>query len=241
MRSYFPRAKIYAFEAVEDYFQAAQANTQRAEDIKLFKRGVTTAHLFFDDLGKRPRPSPVSLVSLKGLPEAGPGWRGGSLVLPADHEMLAATTIRGYERTSQPVDPITLNEICTLIRKQEKTRVIDLVKFDCEGCECSALGCADIATLKAIRFMTGEYHDIERFYSIMQKKLFLTHKVNLIGSKDLGCFFAERLDGKKDAILRYDKSGMLLPRPWLSERPIDWHLFNEEFVPPEQRYWHALP
>src|SRR5262245_3004092 len=100
MRSYFPRSKIYAFEAIEDSFQAAQANTQRAEDIKLFKRGVTTAHLFFDDLGKRPRPSPVSLVSLKGLPEAGPGWRGGSLVLPADHEMLAATTIRGYERTS---------------------------------------------------------------------------------------------------------------------------------------------
>jgi hypothetical protein len=75
----------------------------------------------------------------------------------------------------------------------------------------------------------------------MEHKLFRTHKVNLIGQRGLGAFFAERLEGTRDGILRFQKDGMLVPRPWLADRPIDWHHFNEQYVPPGERYWHALP
>jgi hypothetical protein len=87
---------------------------------------------------------------------------------------------------------------------------------------------------------SGEYHGIERLYRVMQRKLFTTHKVNLIGTRELGCFFAERLDGDRDGILQFDKRGMLQPRPWLSLEPMDWHLFNE-FVLPQERWCHGLP
>ena len=86
----------------------------------------------------------------------------------------------------------------------------------------------------------GEYHGIERLYRVMQRKLFTTHKVNLIGTRELGCFFAERLDGDRDGILQFDKRGMLQPRPWLSLEPMDWHLFNE-LVLPQERWCHGLP
>ncbi len=69
---------------------------------------------------------------------------------------------------------------------------------------------AEVETLKRIRFIVGEHHGLGRFYAVMQKKLFLTHKVNLVGQRDLGSFFAERLDGEKEWILRFDKSGMLI-------------------------------
>ncbi len=91
-----------------------------------------------------------------------------------------------------------------------------------------------------MRYLVGEYHDIGRFYHVMQKKLFLTHKVNLIGTRVLGCFFAERLESTKNGILKYDKNGMLMPRQWLSDHPIDWHIFNDEFVLEYERHFHAL-
>ena len=116
-----------------------------------------------------------------------------------------------------------------------------MLKMDCEGCEHHVLGCAQGSFLSRVRFIPGEYHGIERFYRVMQRKLFTTHKVNLIGSRELGCFFAERLDGDRDGILQYDKRGMLQPRPWLSLEPMDWHLFNEAFVLPQERWCHALP
>jgi hypothetical protein len=57
----------------------------------------------------------------------------------------------------------------------------------------------------------------------------------------LGAFFAERLDGANDGILRWDKAGMLVLRPWLAPVPLEWHVFNDTYVRHEERYWHALP
>jgi hypothetical protein len=112
--------------------------------------------------------------------------------------------------------------------------------MDCEGCEHRVLGCAPPSLLSKLRYITGEYHGIERFYHIMHMTLFKTHKVNLIGTRELGCFFAERLDGSQDGILRFDKTGMLQQRPWLAAEAIDWHVFNEEYVLPSERWFHAL-
>jgi hypothetical protein len=178
---------------------------------------------------------------LKGLPEAGLGWAGGSVVVPADHELITRTgRVFGYEKIQQEVLPITLEELIKSVMTSESCQDIDLIKIDCEGCEHSSIGCCATDVLQHVRYIVGEYHDINRFYNVMQKKLFLTHKVNLIGTRTLGCFFAERLDGAKNGILQADKSGMLLPRPWLSPSPIDWHIFNADFVLDHERHFHAL-
>jgi hypothetical protein len=97
----------------------------------------------------------MSLTILKALPEAGPAWRGGSLIGPVDHELLAATlSAPGYQRAAQPVAPITLDEILG----ENGLNEVDLLKLDCEGCESSVLGCADPDLLRRIRFITSEYH-----------------------------------------------------------------------------------
>jgi len=91
----------------------------------------------------------MSLTILKALPEAGPAWRGGSLIGPVDHELLAATlSAPGYQRAAQPVAPITLDEILG----ENGLNEVDLLKLDCEGCESSVLGCADPDLLRRIPF-----------------------------------------------------------------------------------------
>ncbi len=242
IRETFPTARIHGFEAVTEYYERARTAFKGKRGIKLYNKAVTSQHLFLDDLGERPRPEPAELRVLKGMPAAGPGWAGGATVLPADHPLVTGPhPLTGFELVDQPVRPITLDEVVATVLKTESARRIELLKLDCETCEHSTLGCAAPETLKCFQFIVGEYHGIERFYNVMERKLFQTHKVNLIGDSSLGCFFAERLEGTSDGILRYDKDGMLQPRPWLTKEPIDWHLFNEEFVQPQDRASHALP
>jgi FkbM family methyltransferase len=236
MREYFPDAWIFGYEPVPEYFEAARQNLKDLDRVRLFRLAVTAQHRFRDDLGRRRRKSPAPLSILKATPEGGPGWAGGSRIVGEETE-----PSRGYEAHAAEVEPITLDELIDGVLKKRKAREIDILKMDCEGCEHSSLGAATSATLRKIRYIVGEYHGIARFHSVMAGKLFKTHKVNLIGDKDLGAFFAERLDGTSDGVLRFNKEGMLQPRPWLAEEPIDWHLFSEEYVLPEDRYWHALP
>lgn len=127
--------------------------------------------------------------------------------------------------------PITLDEIMA----QEDLAAIDILKLDCEGCEHSVLGTAEPDVLKRFRFIVGEYHGFERFTAVMRGKLFATHKVNLVGAPELGCFFAERID---DGILHDDR--VTVPVPWLGDTPIEWHAFNERYVLAHERYCHGL-
>jgi hypothetical protein len=241
MKAYFPDASVYAYEVVPEYTTLAEANTRDLPGVTVLRTAVTGAHLFHDDLGDEPRESPVTMRVLKGAPAAGVGWEGGSLAVPDDSPAIAGGSPTGYTLTDDSLDAWSLDEIVSHVLKRERKKQIDILKMDCEGCEHSSLGTASRNTMKRIRFIVGEYHGIERFYRVMARKLYQTHKVNLIGQQDLGAFFAERLDGTADGILRFDKTGMLIPRPWLSDRPIDWHLFDERYVPPGERHWHALP
>jgi FkbM family methyltransferase len=221
LHRYFPEARIIGFEPVQEYFDVALRRTEAIKQIELHNKAVTADHLFFDDLGEKPRPCPMALAIAKALPESGPGWRGGSLIGPIDHELLAAgISVPGYRRIPQPVVAITLAEVLGAIGD------IDLMKLDCEGCESSVLGSADLESLRRVRFMTGEYHGLDRFYRAIRNRLFLTHKVCLGGDLTLGSFVAERRDGERD--------GMLLHRTTRSrigpgaDQLIEWNPLREE-------------
>jgi FkbM family methyltransferase len=200
LHRHFPRARIIGFEPVLVYFEIAQRRVAAIPQIELHNRAVTAQHLFFDDLGERRRPCEMGLTIAKTLPDAGPGWQGGSLIGPVDHELLDATvSAPGYARSAQAVVPITLAEIFD----ENGLDGIDLLKLDCEGCESSVLGCADPDLLRRVRFITGEYHGLPRFYPVVRDRLFETHKVCLAGNRELGSFLAERRNGASDGLLHH--------------------------------------
>jgi FkbM family methyltransferase len=239
IKEYFPVASVYAYEPVPEYRALASANTKDLPHVVVLPEAVTGAHLFDDDLAQHSRSSAATLRILKAMPGAGPGWLGGSFVVPANSEVATRTPF-GYTPTDDQVPAVTLAEVIVDVLAREGAQQVDVLKMDCEGCECSALGTSTPETLQRIRFIVGEYHQIDRFYTVMATKLFSTHKVSLVGDRDLGAFFAERLDGTADGILKYDKTGMLLPRPWLGPQAMEWHLFEERYVPVHERRWHGF-
>ena len=239
LTSYFPAARVHAFEGVREYFEIARSRTAHLPTITLHHRAITSEHRYRDDLGTVPRPAAVPLRVLKAVAQAGPGWLGGSVIIPQD--VTPERAPYGYVHYPVGARPATFDQIVNAVLRLEKAREIDIVKMDCEGCEHSCLGCASPETLRRIRFIAGEYHGIERFFRVMQGRLFSTHRVSLIGDRDLGAFFAERIDSYADGILRVNKDGMLQLRPWLASIPMDWHLFNERYVEPAERIWHGMP
>ena len=148
------------------------------------------------------RAADIDLVILKGLPDGGPGWVGGSMVFPLDERRVADPDDHyGYLKIDQAVTPITLDEIW----RRQHPAAIDILKLDCEGCEHSALGTAEADVFKRIRFIVGEYHGFDRFTAVMRNRLFATHKVNLVGDREIGCFFAERREEGGDGVLHDDR------------------------------------
>jgi len=237
IRNYFPAARIYGYEPVVEYFEIAKARIERESGVFLFNQAVTSRHLYEDAFGKCKRLNPAIMRICKKRREAGPGWMGGSVVVP--EEEIDQRDTNKYE-IGQAVQSVTLDEVVNQVLCAENATEIDLIKIDCEGCECSAFGSCDMETLKRIRFITGEYHGIARFYRLMTRQLYRTHKVHLFGETRLGAFFAERFEGERDGILKFNKEGMLQLRPKMCDFPIDWHHFNAEFVVPEERWFHGL-
>jgi FkbM family methyltransferase len=231
LHRYFPAARIIGFEPLAEYFDIALRRTEGTGRIELHNKAVTSDHLFFDDFGERPRPCRMALTIAKATPESGVGWRGGSLIGPTDHELLAAAVaVPGYQRLAQPVSPITLAEILA----ENAIDEIDLLKLDCEGCESSVLGSATLETLRRVRFITGEYHGLARFYPAMRKTLFHTHKVCLTGDTKLGSFFAERRRGERDGILSHRTTRAPVAD---SDEPIEWNPLRERW--PRLGRWRA--
>lgn len=239
LKAYFPSARVYAFEAVREYFEVARARTADLADVHVYHRVITSQHLYHDDFGREPRLRLEPLYILKAKPEAGPGWRGGSLVVPADKARDVHAS-RRYKSYPSQARVYTLDQVIRITLRIQKAAEVDVLKMDCEGCEHSCLGSASESSLQSVRYIVGEYHGIQRFFRVMQERLFHTHKVSLIGDRKQGAFFAERRDGNRDGILLVNNTGMLRPRPWLGAVPLEWHLFNKRFVAPEERRSHAL-
>lgn len=236
MLSYFPDCRIYAFEPIEEYYRSAVAATHADGQVAVFNTAVTAEHRYQDDGGKCPRARVDPLKILKALPASGYGYIGGSRIVPSDHHYNSAH----YDCLPKRVAAVTLDEIVEMALKLEGADQIDLAKFDCEGGEISSLGCAGLDTLRRLRFIVGEYHGLERFYRVLEAKLFQTHYVSLIGDTHLGAFFAENI-AERAGILKADRTGMRFVRPWLCASPIEWNIFERRFVAPGEEADHALP
>lgn len=229
MKSLFPEARIFAFEAVPEHYQTCARRFARDPRVTVVNAAVCGCHQFADDLGMRRLPALAPL-------EIHYAWDcvGGSIV-----KQLDSSHNEHYETLLQPFPSLTLDAVAAMVLAETGNTEVDYMKMDCEGCEHHALGCAQMKTLLKIRFIGGEYHNIERFYAVMKHRLYGTHYVNLVGSGGIGSFFCERI-GEKRTILKPDRHGMLIERPELSSSPIDWHGFREEFVAPEERWSHGM-
>jgi hypothetical protein len=223
LHHHFPEARIIGYEPVPEYFATALKKTEDIEQVVLHNKAVTAEHRYFDDLGEDPRPREMDLAIVKALPESGVGWQGGSLIGPADHPLLVSgIPVPGYQLLRQPAVPITLAEIL----EQNSIDEVDLLKMDCEGCESSVLGGSDVDTLRRVRFMTGEYHNLTRFYRVVQTRLLLTHKVCLTGNLTLGSFVAERRRGDRDGLLRHRTRRSVVGQG--SDDFFEWNPFSDK-------------
>jgi FkbM family methyltransferase len=194
MAGYFPQARIVACEAVDTIFQELKSRTAREPRISPRHWAVTAEHRFLDDLGEHPTTRPLAVY--RGLPGGGPGWRGGSRVAPAG----ASYDPAAYAPEALTAELKTLDEVVDSVLLESGAEEIDLIKFDCEGSEASAIGCASRSTLRAIRFIVGEYHNRKRFEPVVQRVLARTHGVRMQGDEELGAFFAVRR-GAEERIL----------------------------------------
>lgn len=188
MARYFPDARVLACEAVEGIFRELAQRVACEPRIRACHWAVTAAHRFEDDLRQRPTERPLCL--LRARPSGGPGWRGGSIVASQD----SAYDGDSYSCEPLTAEPKTLDEVLTHLLAETGQKEVDLAKFDAEGSEASAIGCAEQATLRRIRFLVGEYHNIDDFGPVVERILARTHRVRLSGEKRLGAFFAERRD-----------------------------------------------
>jgi hypothetical protein len=236
IRRYFPDSRIYAFEPVRLYFDATRDRFSGDPRVKVFNHAVTYLHLYSDDLGNDRRPLEDPLAVFLGRADTcGPAAIGGSVIGSVDESRDSSM----YTRLADRVSKITFDELTQYVLNDSGESELDYVKFDCEGCELSCLGCVTAETLSKIRFISGEYHNIARFNRVMAKTLMRTHRVNLIGERDLGAFFCERID-TSPGILHDRDVGMFQVRPWLGEDIIGWEPFKDDYVLAHERAIHAL-
>lgn len=236
MLKYFKDVKIYAFEPVDMYYQVTRLRFKDNPNVITANNAITYRHLYDDDLGKTPRENHDLSIYFGRVDTCGTSAMGGSFIEKPDVKY----DKNNYHLLDLPVSPVTLDDVVSDICQKEGVDEIDYIKFDCEGCENTALGACTDDTLSKIRFMSGEYHDLERFNVIMTERLHKTHRINIIGEKTLGAFFAERHD-IEPGILKKPENSMYHMRKWLSDKVIGWEPFKYEYVTPGEKYFHALP
>lgn len=231
IRFYFPLSQVFAFEPVEEYYRIAVRRLAADPLVKVIQAAVCGLHCFEDDLGQLPRNAREKMKIMKGREGAGPGWRGGSMVVPEGHHSLDPTR---YANVPQHVQCLDLDSVVDAVTTLSGRDEIDYVKFDCEGCECDAIGCASPESLRRIRFISGEYHDLSRFARVVPK-IQRSHRVNLVGDA-WGGFFCERINAG-DSLLMVSATQFALTD---QSGSIQHHRFREEFVPFHSRASHGM-
>jgi FkbM family methyltransferase len=229
----FPQATILCFEPHPVHFAHVVERTGGNQRIRVRQAAITAEHLFADDLGNLPRRAELRLF--EALPSFGGGWEGSSRVRAPDanfYEHSYDHRSERFRRLDGSVEAITLDELVAEVGD------IDYLKSDCEGSECSFLGCARPETLRRIRFVAGEYHSLKRFYNVMENRLFATHYVNIVGDAQLGSFFCERITDGPTLLLKKRYNRRVYPH--LNEVPMEWNEFDRQYVPREERANHGI-
>lgn len=234
MRHFFPSALIFALEPIPDYYSESCRALSADVRVKVLCLALTSQHEYADDVGYEKLPAPSSLKAFLGLPHAGPGWRGGSRIRASSEPPLND----GYAPLDIEVPAVTFNDLVDAVCALSGRTEVDYVKMDCEGCENSALGCAGAEALRRVRYLSGEYHDLGRFKRVIQRTLYQTHHVNIVG-EDWGSFFAERRDSSPSLLSAYPTDELR----WASSEGqvvVDRHSFKREYVLQSDYWSHGL-
>jgi FkbM family methyltransferase len=237
MKFHFPDAVVHAYEPVPELCEIARRRTCRLSGVHVHGVAVSVDHLYADDFGELPRDSREDPILMRARPCAGVGWLGGSVVIHSSRALSFSET--DYARDSSPVAVLTLDEAVERVLADEGANHVDVLKFDCEGCEHGCLGAAAKGTLRRVRFIVGEYHGLERFYRVVSARLFPAFRVSLIGDRALGAFFAENVAFGPPHLLHEDPVEFRV-RSWLSALPMTWHAFDLRYVSHDQRLFHGL-
>lgn len=175
MAERFPEAEILACEVVPEIFEELVAYVAHEPRIHPLHCAV---------LGE----SRDNLRLLRSIPDSARGWRGGSCVARAD---------AGYNRSLYTIEPLeaevkSFREVLQAARALAGADEVDVVKFDCEGCERACLALTPCEELARVRWIMGEYHGLKRFLAQAVPSLCASHIVTIEGEAGLGRFFAER-------------------------------------------------
>ena len=232
MLSHWPEANLLGFEPTPDCLKSVQERFKAHPNVEILPFAVTAEHIYSDDLGQQIHATEKPLSLYLCQPAFGGGWEGSHRVRLPDYE-----APKTFNKSEIPVQPITLDGVVEMALKKFNTAEIDYIKTDCEGSECSFLGCASEETLKKIRFISGEYHDIERFYKATET-LRQTHYVNLIGGGYLGCFFAERKTDQESLLCKEP----LPPKHYqhLAKIKLTWNVFDSRHINKREHNSHGI-
>lgn len=175
MAERFPDAQILACEVVPEIFSELVEATRREPRIHPCHCAVVGE--WRDDLRL-----------FRSIPDCGRGWRGGSCVAPAGAR---------HKRALHTIEPLdaevkTFAQILQAARELTGAPEVDVVKFDCEGCEQGCLALTPREELLRVRWIVGEYHRLTTFLAGAIPHLCETHIVTIEGDAGLGRFFAER-------------------------------------------------
>lgn len=231
LNAIFPTAKINGYEALKPRFDAAINKLKKQKNIRIINAAITGLHLYVDDLGNLRRKQPATIVCYEALPTAGDGWVGGSKV-----NIKGSIHSPNYVPTNTVITK-TLKEALNETQEWTGEYAVDYLKTDCEGSEASFLGTATEEDLNRIRWIAGEYHNLDRFWPVVEK-LKSVYRINLVGGKRLGSFFCERLDEEPGLLLKNTTRPCVYSN--LSSYMLSWNIFDKDWVSRGDRRWHGI-
>jgi FkbM family methyltransferase len=211
MVNHFPQAMIHAYDVLPYLIRLTLETVNDNPRVAAILGACTAQHLYADNLGQEPQESELYVnEAIRARPN--PRKSGGASIVskqPAKNRSV-------YAPQKMAIPCYTLQEM------YDRLGGVDVLKMDCEGCENSLLGCADIELLGKIRFIVGEYHHLPTFRPVIRERLLKTHRVKLIpGRGPTGCFFAE---------IRNVEDSIFTPK----------NLFRPIYVMPQHKYFELL-
>jgi FkbM family methyltransferase len=218
MKKYFPEARIVGFEPVPEFFAEAirRAYVKNKKSVSIYNMAVTSVHEYEDELCQTIRTEKKRLFIHQNVSNPG----GTILSTTGDPINEKCYTINAYNTYT-----VTFSEALEISEFGD----VDIVKMDCEGCERSNIGSMNIATLKRLRYIVGEYHNVRKFWDVINNSAIReTHRINLLGDQNLGAFFCERIESDdQPCLLHKEKEGVR--KDW----GVTWHTFKKDMIRPE--------